>query len=58
MSHTRDRFRCHYCGAPAPDVQLHVDHVVPVALGGATTADNLVTACTDCNLGKGAKPIW
>lgn len=48
----RDGFRCKYCGAQAPDVALTVDHVIPTALGGADTADNLVTACSDCNAGK------
>lgn len=49
---TRDSFRCVYCGARAPDVQLHVDHVKPVALGGTDDIANLATACADCNHGK------
>jgi hypothetical protein len=48
----RDNHTCRYCGGKAPDVQLHVDHVNPTALGGPDTADNLVAACVDCNLGK------
>lgn len=48
----RDNHTCRYCGASAPDVKLHIDHVTPVALGGTDTADNLVAACVDCNLGK------
>lgn len=36
----------------APDVVLHVDHVLPKALGGADDPSNLVTACKDCNSGK------
>lgn len=48
----RDDHACHYCGATAPDVVLHVDHVVPVALGGSDNPDNLVTACQGCNAGK------
>ena len=52
----RDKFTCRYCGAKAPDVQLQVDHVMPVALGGETTPDNAVTACADCNSGKSATP--
>jgi 5-methylcytosine-specific restriction endonuclease McrA len=50
----RDGFRCRYCGRPgsAPGVVLHVDHVVPLAAGGASTEDNLLTACEECNLGK------
>lgn len=48
----RDNHTCRYCGTSAPDVPLRVDHVVPVALGGADTADNLVTSCEPCNSGK------
>lgn len=50
----RDGFACQYCGAKAPDVELHVDHVIPVALGGDNKPGNLVAACKDCNAGKGA----
>lgn len=53
---SRDKFMCRYCGASADDgVVLHVDHVQPVAAGGGDDLDNLVSACQDCNLGKGAK---
>lgn len=48
----RDDHRCRYCGAAAPDVKLTVDHVVPVALGGADDPTNLAAACRDCNAGK------
>lgn len=48
----RDGFACRYCGATAPDVALHVDHVVPESLGGRTEPQNLVAACADCNSGK------
>lgn len=48
----RDNHTCRYCGATAPDAPLRVDHVTPVALGGADTPDNLVTACEPCNSGK------
>ena len=52
----RDGHRCHYCGGSPPDVKLAVDHVLPVALGGTDTADNLITSCAECNAGKGAMP--
>lgn len=45
-------FACFYCGLPAPLATLEVDHVVPVARGGADDEWNLVAACTDCNAGK------
>lgn len=47
----RDGFACVYCGARPPTI-LHIDHVIPVANGGPTVEDNLVTACADCNMGK------
>jgi hypothetical protein len=50
----RDNHACRYCGRSAPDVELTVDHVVPVALGGTDDPANLVTACSDCNAGKAA----
>lgn len=48
----RDRFRCQYCGARAPDVDLEVDHIVSVASGGSNDETNLITACFRCNRGK------
>lgn len=48
----RDNHTCQYCGAKAPDATLHIDHVMPVALGGDDRPGNLVTACKDCNAGK------
>lgn len=48
----RDNHACRYCGAMAPDVELTIDHVMPVALGGGDEPSNLVTACRDCNAGK------
>ena len=53
----RDKFTCQYCGATATQKLLHCDHVEPVAEGGETTLLNLITACVDCNLGKGARPL-
>jgi hypothetical protein len=51
----RDLFQCAYCGAhPSETVLLEVDHIHPVAEGGTNDIDNLVTACWDCNRGKGA----
>lgn len=48
----RDGFACHYCGRKPPEVELHVDHVIPVADGGTDDPANLVAACFDCNAGK------
>lgn len=49
----RDKFTCQYCGRMSPDVVLEVDHIKPVAEGGNNGMLNLVTACRDCNRGKG-----
>lgn len=51
----RDSFKCQYCGRGAPEVVLHVDHIKPVKEGGDNSLFNLVTACQDCNSGKGAR---
>lgn len=48
----RDNSTCQLCGRSAPEVQLEVDHVLPVALGGTDSLDNLRTLCHDCNAGK------
>ena len=53
----RDRFTCAYCGRTPPEVLLHVDHIIPKADGGPDDVENLITACKDCNLGKGAVPL-
>ena len=51
----RDGFRCAYCGRSRFEdkVLLNVDHVIPAHEGGAYAFENLVTACAECNYGKG-----
>jgi hypothetical protein len=52
----RDGFKCQYCGKSPrlePSTILNVDHIRPAALGGSWSEDNLITACLECNLGKG-----
>lgn len=51
----RDKFTCQYCGAAAPDVVLHIDHIDPVANAGNNHITNLITSCEGCNLGKSDK---
>ena len=45
-------FTCQYCGRKAPEVILHIDHIVPKSKGGRGTMDNLTVACFECNMGK------
>lgn len=54
----RCNFACYYCGTPAALglKVLHVDHVIPVSLGGTNDPWNLVASCWDCNLGKAGLP--
>lgn len=52
----RDKFTCRYCGAEAGDgVALEVDHIISIAEGGSNDLSNLITACSQCNNGKGAR---
>ena len=53
----RDGFKCQYCGRTPPDVVLEVDHIIPKAEGGEDSIDNYITACFDCNRGKGKNSL-
>ena len=53
----RDRFDCQYCGERFPVHELTFDHVVPRSKGGRTNWDNVVTACSVCNLRKANKSV-
>jgi len=46
---------CQYCGATK--VPLQVEHVIPKIRGGSNRITNLVIACKNCNLKKGAKDV-
>lgn len=47
--------RCAYCRADLRRVKRHLDHIVPLALGGSNGRENLQYLCAPCNLSKGAK---
>lgn len=49
----RDNFTCQYCGATPGRGLLTLDHIVPRSRGGATTWENVVSACRQCNMKKG-----
>ena len=50
----RDSFACQYCGSTARD-HLTFDHVTPRSQGGRTTWENIVAACSACNIKKGGR---
>ena len=43
-------YTCAYCGAA--DVPLTIDHLIPIANGGAHSKENIVPACLSCNSRK------
>lgn len=48
----RDRFACQYCNDAPGTSELTFDHVIPRSRGGLTSWDNVVAACSACNLAK------
>jgi 5-methylcytosine-specific restriction endonuclease McrA len=52
--HARQKFRCAECGTSTKK-KRHVDHIIPIALGGSNAAFNLQILCPLCNDRKGAK---
>jgi hypothetical protein len=49
----RDNYTCVDCGiTPSEGAKLHVHHLKPVSHGGTNALQNLVTNCSECNLGK------
>lgn len=47
--------RCEYCRKPdlVSTYGYHVDHIIPIAHGGNSEAENLAWACFECNVSKG-----
>ncbi len=51
----RDEFCCQYCTKSFIASELTFDHVIPRSKGGRTNWENVVAACTRCNLQKANK---
>ena len=43
---------CVYCGCEITMNNFHADHYIPISKGGPNTRDNIVPACSACNLSK------
>ena len=57
----RAGFKCQACGAKPSkqnDVTLHIDHIVPVTLGGTNAMKNLQVLCSECNISKGNRSVY
>lgn len=50
----RQKNKCACCGKKL-DGKYHLDHIIPLALGGTNTDDNVQLLLPKCNLRKGAK---
>jgi 5-methylcytosine-specific restriction protein A len=52
----RDKHKCQIAGTKCTTIADQVDHIIPVAYGGAWwDLDNLRASCRNCNLGRIAK---
>ena len=48
----RQKCKCAHCGADITE-DRHVDHIIPTAMGGPNTDDNVQLLCPACNIAKG-----
>jgi len=49
--------QCAYCGIYVRDVNITVDHIIPISQGGNSNLSNLAIACRPCNNVKGNN-VW
>ena len=52
---TSQSWRCVVCRCDLHESGHHVDHIVPIAAGGANSFDNVQALCPPCNRSKAAK---
>ena len=51
---------CYWCGTELTHDNTHLDHIMPLSLGGPHTPDNTANTCAPCNLTKNNKHplVW
>ena len=49
-----DGCKCMYCKRKMGEVQLTIDHFIPIELGGVNDTSNYLSACRKCNKDKAA----
>jgi 5-methylcytosine-specific restriction endonuclease McrA len=50
-------YTCLRCGRQEPEIELTIDHVVPLSQGGRNSIENLQPLCRTCNFSKHTKTI-
>lgn len=53
----RKEIRAMKCAACGSHRHIHVDHIIPMSMGGKTTRANLQPLCERCNCAKGGRVI-
>jgi hypothetical protein len=48
---------CYLCGDELDIQTMQIEHVIPLALGGTHTDENVAAACGSCNARKGARIV-
>ena len=48
---------CPYSDTPISDRNWHLEHIIPVTMGGTTDPWNCIPVCAPCNLSKGGKHL-
>jgi 5-methylcytosine-specific restriction endonuclease McrA len=48
----RDNCKCRICHRSVEEIQLSIDHIIPLSKGGSNDISNLQTLCLACNKSK------
>ena len=48
----RDFYKCQSCQKTGREIELTIDHIIPLAKGGTNDISNLHTLCRQCNQKK------